>query len=241
MRAGQRRLPALLATACLLRVSLAEQPFLSMISSGLATGRVGGNVRPRQRGFALQCRGGRASDPQARELRNAAIGRAGTDTTYTFEMLREVVAKAELDEHGRPSLEDALGRRPEQQEVYRAFRRSNIEGKWVSTGEFLMNRIFGWERVQDGESGLFRCRRPAQDAERVVLLTDNDFPYNLEGGTHHYVLWASSGILSVDEVRACCRRLERERPCESVWWVNAPRLKSVPEIDHCHIVVKYVS
>jgi len=68
------------------------------------------------------------------------------------------------------------------------------------------------------------------------MLTDNDFPYWFEPGMEHFVLWCSKGVLTCEEIEMWCRRVEKEHACETVWWCNPPERKSIPEVEHVHIV-----
>ncbi|KAI8615624.1 hypothetical protein BC830DRAFT_283433 [Chytriomyces sp. MP71] len=65
-------------------------------------------------------------------------------------------------------------------------------------------------------------------------LTKNRFPYAVEKGVEHWVLW-SIGEKALDnlQIQSICDR--EFLGLEYTFLVNPPRLKSVPEIHHVHI------
>jgi len=53
----------------------------------------------------------------------------------------------------------------------------------------------------------------------------------------HYVLWSSRGVLTTEEIQEWRTRVSEDNGgCQTVFWVNPPHYKSIPEIEHIHIV-----
>ena len=72
---------------------------------------------------------------------------------------------------------------------------------------------------------------------RSVVFTDNAFPYWFDEGMRHDCIWASrSPPLSPKEIERAIKREPSLAGRECVWWANPVHLKSVPEIDHVHVV-----
>lgn len=74
----------------------------------------------------------------------------------------------------------------------------------------------------------------------------NDFPYYFEPNIHHHVLWKLGGVVTADEItqakkdilcQAHTSVVDIEKDHEVfLHWVNPPHLKSLPGIDHVHIL-----
>jgi len=81
----------------------------------------------------------------------------------------------------------------------------------------------------------------------------NDFPYYFEPNIHHYVLWKLGGVVTADEITQAKKDILQK--CQShalveededvannnevfLHWINPPHLKSLPGIDHVHILYR---
>jgi Protein of unknown function (DUF3605) len=72
---------------------------------------------------------------------------------------------------------------------------------------------------------------------RLVL---NDFPYYMTNDIDHYVLWKIGGVAcSKDDIEEAKHQLRQQGYEERILhWTNPPHLKSIPEIDHVHILAR---
>ena len=78
----------------------------------------------------------------------------------------------------------------------------------------------------------------------------NDFPYYFEPNIHHYVLWKLGGVVTAGEIT----QAKKDILCQAhtsvvdidkdhevfLHWINPPHLKSLPGIDHVHILYRSV-
>ena len=92
------------------------------------------------------------------------------------------------------------------------------------------------------------------DSRTQLRFCPNDFPYCFESGIEHHVLWKLGGDVTDEEVAAAkaelldlnsagrelsAERLEQVSNDADVFlsWINPPALKSLPGIDHVHILL----
>lgn len=75
--------------------------------------------------------------------------------------------------------------------------------------------------------------------EAVKRLVENDFSYNFEPNVRHFLLWKLNEAITKADVQLAVNELRETQGLEDyVTWVNPEALKSVPEIDHAHIVFR---
>ena len=116
--------------------------------------------------------------------------------------------------HGREAVETKLHRSPEYSRLYESL---------VESRQQMKDRLFG-------------------NGEKFVLLP-NDFPYHLEDGVKHYVLWINPNttlpvkraLFVIDELLI---NLGYENPCKRVFFKNSQSIKSIRDIDHIHVFVQ---
>ena len=88
-----------------------------------------------------------------------------------------------------------------------------------------------WESYQPPASG------EQQQIQRA--LAKNDFPYYMEDGIEHWCLWKLGGgdVNDVD-IKWAKEELGQRNDdiLEMLHWINPEHLKSLPDIDHAHIV-----
>lgn len=91
-----------------------------------------------------------------------------------------------------------------------------------------------------------------------TIVVRNDFPYYTAENIHHYVLWKLHGICTDDDIAQAKEDVELELELgggivqggiyndndekkqsvviDCLHWINPPHLKSLPDIDHVHIL-----
>ena len=136
-----------------------------------------------------------------------------------------------------------LSRSVEQQTEYMIYMR-NLKSQWKSVYHFILHSKFGFEKrmVRDNASGTelwesYPLVSKAKEQRKSLVL--NDFPYYNAPGIQHYILWKIGGDVTDQEIEEACQDL-RERlgdVIDVLHWNNPPHLKSLPDIDHVHILV----
>lgn len=103
----------------------------------------------------------------------------------------------------------------------------------------------------DYNQGLYNKNRSAIEYFKKSLFLDddlfyfkyNDYPYHLERGIGHFVLWINPRIsLHVNQARMIIETYiaTRIRNCKSyVYFKNNYEAKSIKDIDHIHVFVEY--
>jgi hypothetical protein len=101
---------------------------------------------------------------------------------------------------------------------------------------------------------------PLPPSPKTIVLR-NDFPYYTAENIHHYVLWKLHGICSDEDIAQAKEDVKQEQELgdyvenddncgggssadenrqavvvDCLHWVNLPHLKSLPDIDHVHIL-----
>ena len=81
-----------------------------------------------------------------------------------------------------------------------------------------------------------------------IVLSLNDFPYYFEAGVEHWVVWKLGDPISTIDIENGKMEILREVGCSNVdfindtsvflHWLNPPELKSLPDVDHIHILFR---
>jgi len=91
-----------------------------------------------------------------------------------------------------------------------------------------------------------------RDTAYQKRLMKNDFPYYFEPDIEHWILWKwkvggggggggdGDVVISNTELEDAKQKLRQDlgNVIDHLHWVNPPELKSIPEIDHVHILVR---
>lgn len=144
--------------------------------------------------------------------------------------------------------------RSEQQEVeYQAYRK-RISREWRSIADFMLVRVFGFSPAIDEKTGKHFVEKDdaiSVDGEKIkvgtVRLLLNDFPYFFDKGISHWCLWKYGGYVTEDEIveakkavqkklREDCLEKSGSNLVDVLHWTNPARFRSIPEIDHVHIL-----
>lgn len=130
-----------------------------------------------------------------------------------------------------------LTRSVEQQTEYERFKRS-LKQSWRSVLDHILSTKFGLERRVDAVSGLAYAYPPlSQVQEQKFILVRNDFPYYTALNVDHYVLWKLHGECTMAEIQQAKHDIQSEsNVVDCLHWINPPHLKSLPDIDHVHIL-----
>ncbi len=133
----------------------------------------------------------------------------------------------------RPEEIFLLGREPEDQRKYVEIL-SETKKKWRSASDLLKVDKFGFAKIEI--SGLFASGDPPQDL-KTLQIHRNDYPYNFGPSIDHYCLWKFGGPIKAKEIESAMNDLKSEgRYGKCIYWINPPHLKSIPDVDHAHIL-----
>jgi hypothetical protein len=102
---------------------------------------------------------------------------------------------------------------------------------------------FKFDRRLDEASGKWKAIPPTDDTSRLkstTSLVKNDYPYFIESDIEHWVLWKLYAELSREDVDKAIQELQSSYGdiLDTIWWENPPALKSLPDINHVHILAK---
>lgn len=55
----------------------------------------------------------------------------------------------------------------------------------------------------------------------------------------HYILWKLNGFVTIQDIEEAIDELKRtHQMLNSTYYINPPHLKSIPEIEHAHIIIQ---
>lgn len=157
-----------------------------------------------------------------------------------------------------------LARSEEQKLTYQKAR-SKIESEWESIYDYILCTKFNFPINNDEVHNSEKKRsKPtleewrsmlkksgndrADDDNTRIVLSLNDFPYYFDQGIEHWLVWKLGGEINIDEIdsgkmdilkQACCPNMELIHD-KSVFlhFLNPPNLKSLPDVDHVHILFR---
>ena len=150
-----------------------------------------------------------------------------------------------------------LSRSRAQQHDYEVFR-YHMKQQYVSTLDYILISKFGFDAIpapvvescngddnNHNDKNLHAKRHPKWMAHPCLqdvktpqkILVENDFPYCVQDNIVHYVLWKLKEPITAPEISEAREELvSQQNAREILQWVNPPNLKSIPEIDHVHLL-----
>ena len=147
---------------------------------------------------------------------------------YTLDELRKLI---ELD------TVHTIIRTPYDQVVYELHKKQ-IADKWVSMTDKMLCTVFGVQCCVDGVGKMYVDYATIPKDVKLELL-QNDFPYPICDNMRHYVLWKLNGQVTSDDIHNAMADLQKTVTItDYVYWENATYKKSVPGIEHIHIIVQ---
>jgi Protein of unknown function (DUF3605) len=132
-----------------------------------------------------------------------------------------------------------LSRSVKQQTEYQIHTR-DLKSKWRDPHHYILHSKFGLEKrlVKGTDGELWETDPPVSTKEPALNLSLNDFPYFTAPGIYHYVLWKIGGDVTDQEIEHACKQIRSELGdvLDFLHWKNPLHLKSLPDIDHAHIL-----
>jgi len=142
-----------------------------------------------------------------------------------------------------------LSRSVEQQRDYMIYTRNMLK-EWHSVYDHILVSKFGLGKrlvpnlnaTNDGRNEtLWEAYPPLSEVSEVKkVLCENDFPYYMAPGIEHWCLWKLCKDIEdqeVEEAKEELRHIHGE-DLEFLCWRNPPHLKSLPDIDHFHFLIR---
>ena len=199
----------------------------------------------------LNCARHLSLTPERESYVRSSLGedRAIVDRPFAWEELVDIVLnKKDPKLHSRSvAIQDKYLRFTEQ-----------VKKEWVSVNDHILHTKFQFEKrlersySKDEEEELVDGKVPSgyqwrahpslsevKRIERRLLL--NEFPYFVQDGIEHWCLWKLCENVTENDISFAKSELnkmrdERGNVIDTLCWVNPPHLKSVPDIDHAHIL-----
>ena len=140
-----------------------------------------------------------------------------------------------------------LSRSRQQQHDYEVFRH-HMKEQYRSTIDFILISKLGVEAIEDtgdGDTNIsmqpkWKAKHSLADMQTPIMkLIPNDFPYFNEDGIEHYIYWKTLKPITdqeIDQQKEVLR--ERFGASDILFWINPPELRSIPEIDHVHFLLR---
>lgn len=131
-----------------------------------------------------------------------------------------------------------LARSEKDQLEYQVFRHF-VGLEYRSILDFLLITKFDFQTALINDK-LQTAQTIKESGVRRTMLVKNDFPYYTEEGIVHYVLWKTNDDITEQDIEDAKKKLVREKGAvDTIHWINPPHLKSLPEIDHAHILCQF--
>ncbi|KAF2131510.1 hypothetical protein P153DRAFT_383610 [Dothidotthia symphoricarpi CBS 119687] len=169
-------------------------------------------------------------------------------TPHSWEHLHTLISSGQLDK---------LKRWPSALKAYLAWT-AHVKEKYGSATAYLLQQRLLWQPLEDvdGELKFEICDQTPFADDRDYKVLRNDWPYALEPGVQHIVVWLK-GRLSVGENGALDeegRKLvdrfvdekfrlslgEEREGSRVIWFKNTTNLQSVRSLEHVHVLVRDV-
>jgi Protein of unknown function (DUF3605) len=112
-----------------------------------------------------------------------------------------------------------------------------LRAEWESVTDYVLVSKFGYSQVVKSDQKK-AALRPNVPESRIVTAI-NDFPYHFDTGMEHFILWKTGSSITDDDIAAEIQKLTDQRSAsDSVFYNNPPELRSILDLDHCHIILK---
>ena len=132
-----------------------------------------------------------------------------------------------------------LGRSMEQQVIYDKFY-DELLLNWETPGDYILAEKFRIPYDLNFSTGKNRVLRPFPLGMKKCL--ENDFPYNFDPNTRHFILWKLDGEVTNEDISTEVQLLKKIYNTEDfATYINPEHLKSIPEIAHAHIIFQVIN
>jgi hypothetical protein len=130
------------------------------------------------------------------------------------------------------------------EKVYSVYK-EHVTRTWKSMYHHVLHHKFQFEKRLCYESTEPRWEAHPKLGDQncaQVRLLPNDFPYFLANNIEHWCLWKLKGDIAEEDLLVAKEQLVAMKSTHGTLldllsWINPPNLKSLPEIDHAHLIV----
>lgn len=163
---------------------------------------------------------------------------------YHWEELAAIIATNNSDSE-KDNYVDLIVRKPADETVYANWNRV-LKGKYFSINDYIKITVLGYTSVISKDGGLIMAGTLHRKSGKQVadstgkyycILRRNDFPYWLEQGVTHYLLWSLEEIPN-DEAKRIIEEKFPSKKYDVLFFTNTPEKKSVKGVPHYQIFVK---
>jgi hypothetical protein len=141
---------------------------------------------------------------------------------------------------------EKLVRSEEKQREYMAFV-NDLKLEWASVSDHILCSKFPkiFTKQLDKSTQRYVAHPPIKDVvssgNSYMAVVRNDFPYHMENGIEHWILWkVGDEPVAESEIEHAKSLLSSRLGDDMLHWLNPSHLKSLPEIDHIHILGKLI-
>jgi hypothetical protein len=162
-------------------------------------------------------------------LMKLSTERFESQQSLQFHQIQDIIQRKQLHE---------LGRNPAQEELYQR-RRAELAQLWETPSDCILHDKFHLN-YDLSVTGKRQISRPLPLWTTGLIKTvPNDFPYNFKEDVLHLVLWKLGEEVTQTDVVMEIEKLREVYPFSgSCSFINPPHLKSIPDIDHAHIILQ---
>ena len=148
----------------------------------------------------------------------------------TYEEVEAIVKSGQREDLGK------LRRIYSEQQRYDTFI-AKVKSEYCTVEDYILHKVFGVEKKVQQDSGKWACQTATSHQQRLLIWRENDFPYALESGLKHYILW-STETLKKEDIET---EIEAHVPTtEYLYFVNPPKFRSIERVWHAHVLFKEV-
>ena len=168
-------------------------------------------------------------------------GRAFATKPYSWDELVDIIChKQDVS---------LLTRSVEQQEIYNVTLKQ-LKQEWESMADYILYSKFQFDKVLSKQTQKWKINHEETTTTKkdVVVQTRlvlNDFPYYFPTHIQHWIYWKLYGDITQQDIDKAKQDLIQKMKINgdhndnnTLHWINPPHLKSLPDIDHVHILVR---
>ena len=118
-----------------------------------------------------------------------------------------------------------------------------ISKEWRSSADIILHDVFGYDKLKDDKGINYINKLQISNTEFIFRVTKNKFPYNFENTMAHYLIWTLNGKITPQLINTSLQIIQDENKGKlikkHIYWTNPQSVKSILDVEHAHIVVKF--
>jgi hypothetical protein len=128
-----------------------------------------------------------------------------------------------------------LWRTPDVSKAY-LLKSASLNAIYARYSDFIKIKYLGWETIKRSD-GLLESQRTPKSLS--IRLTYNAYPYDLDHGIDHYVLWCVD-TPPLDLYETVHKLLSNVDKCDIIAHVNYDHERSIMDLWHCQVFIRHV-